>query len=74
MRPSVVFGPEDDFFNRFGALACHSAGFAAVRRRQSRLQPVYVGDIGQAAAAALSGEAKPGAIYELGGPQDDDPA
>jgi uncharacterized protein YbjT (DUF2867 family) len=69
MRPSVVFGPEDDFFNRFGALACHLPVLPLLAGGATRLQPVYVGDIGQAAAAALSGLAKPGAIYELGGPK-----
>jgi NADH dehydrogenase len=69
MRPSVVFGPEDDFFNRFGALACHLPVLPLLAGGNTRLQPVYVGDIGQAAAAALSGLAKPGAIYELGGPK-----
>ncbi len=69
MRPSVVFGPEDDFFNRFGALACHLPVLPLLAGGKTRLQPVYVGDIGQAAAAALSGLAKAGATYELGGPR-----
>jgi uncharacterized protein YbjT (DUF2867 family) len=69
MRPSVVFGPEDDFFNRFGALACHLPVLPLLAGGKTRLQPVYVGDVGQAAAAALSGLAKAGAIYELCGPQ-----
>ncbi len=69
LRPSVVFGPEDDFFNRFGALACHLPVLPLLGGGETRLQPVYVGDVAQAAAAALSGVAKPGAIYELGGPR-----
>ncbi|MGB3582165.1 MAG: complex I NDUFA9 subunit family protein [Roseiarcus sp.] len=69
MRPSVVFGPEDDFFNRFGALACHLPVLPLLAGGETRLQPVYVGDVGQAAAAALSGLARAGAIYELGGPK-----
>jgi uncharacterized protein YbjT (DUF2867 family) len=69
MRPSVVFGPEDDFFNRFGALACHMPVLPLLGGGGTRLQPVYVGDVGQAVAAALSGLAKPGATYELGGPR-----
>jgi uncharacterized protein YbjT (DUF2867 family) len=68
LRPSVVFGPEDDFFNRFGALACHLPVLPLLAGGDTRLQPVYVGDIAQAAVAALSGLAKAGAIYELGGP------
>jgi NADH dehydrogenase len=69
MRPSVVFGPEDDFFNRFGALACYLPALPLLAGGETRIQPVYVGDISQATSAALSGLAKPGAIYELGGPQ-----
>jgi uncharacterized protein YbjT (DUF2867 family) len=69
MRPSVVFGPEDEFFNRFGALACHFPALPLLGGGETRLQPVYVGDIGQAVAAALSGLAKPGTAYELGGPR-----
>jgi NADH dehydrogenase len=69
VRPSVVFGPEDDFFNRFGALACYSPVLPLLGGGGTRLQPVYVGDVGQAVAAALSGLAKPGTAYELGGPR-----
>ncbi|HEY1863980.1 MAG TPA: complex I NDUFA9 subunit family protein [Roseiarcus sp.] len=69
MRPSVVFGPEDEFFNRFGALACYFPALPLLGGGETRLQPVYVGDIGQAVAAALSGLAKPGVAYELGGPR-----
>lgn len=68
LRPSVVFGPEDDFFNRFGALARFLPVIPLFGGGGTRLQPVYVGDIAQAAAAALAGETKPGAVYELGGP------
>jgi uncharacterized protein YbjT (DUF2867 family) len=68
LRPSVVFGPEDDFFNRFGALACHLPVLPLLAGGKARLQPVFAGDVGQAAAAALSGVAKAGEIYELGGP------
>ena len=69
LRPSVVFGPEDDFFNRFGALARFLPIIPLFGGGRTRLQPVYAGDVARAAAAALAGEAKPGAIYELGGPQ-----
>jgi len=68
LRPSVVFGPEDGFFNRFGALACYSLALPLLGGGETRLQPVYVGDVGQAVAAALSGVARPGTVYELGGP------
>ena len=68
LRPSVVFGPEDDFFNRFGALARFLPVIPLFAGGKTRLQPVYVGDVARAAAAALAGEAKPGTVYELGGP------
>ena len=69
MRPSVVFGPEDQFTNRFGALARMSPFVPLVGGGATRLQPVYVGDVAQAVAAAVDGSAKPGAVYELGGPE-----
>ncbi len=69
LRPSVVFGPEDDFFNRFGALARVFPALPLLGGGATRLQPVYAGDVGRAAAAALAAEARPGAVYELGGPQ-----
>ena len=69
MRPSIVFGPEDEFFNRFGALACHMPVFPLMGGGESRLQPVYVGDVAQAVASAVSGLAKAGTVYELGGPR-----
>ena len=69
LRPSVVFGPEDDFFNRFGALARFMPVIPLFGGGATRLQPVYAGDVARATAAALSGGTKPGEIYELGGPQ-----
>src|SRR6202034_4560235 len=69
LRPSVVFGPEDGFFNRFGALACYFPALPLLGGGEIRLQPVYVGDVARAVAAALSGLAKPGTTYELGGPR-----
>jgi NADH dehydrogenase len=69
LRPSVVFGPEDEFFNRFGALACYFPALPLMGGGGTRLQPIYVGDVGQAVAASLSGLAKPGVTYELGGPR-----
>ncbi len=69
MRPSVVFGPEDQFTNRFAALARLLPVLPLVGGGVNKLQPVYVGDVAQAVAAAVNGRAKPGAIYELGGPE-----
>ena len=68
MRPSIVFGPEDDFFNRFGALARLSPALPLPGGGHTRFQPVFVGNVAGAIAKAADGKVKPGAIYELGGP------
>jgi uncharacterized protein YbjT (DUF2867 family) len=68
MRPSIIFGPEDDFFNRFAALARLSPALPLVGGGRTRFQPVFAGDVAQAIARAVDGDAKPGTIYELGGP------
>jgi NADH dehydrogenase len=67
-RPSVVFGPEDQFTNRFAALARVSPVVPLVGA-DTRLQPVYVGDVATAVAMAVDGCATAGATYELGGPE-----
>ncbi|HOV04149.1 MAG TPA: ATP phosphoribosyltransferase regulatory subunit, partial [Kaistiaceae bacterium] len=69
LRPSIVFGPEDDFFNRFAAMARISPVLPLIGGGHTRFQPVFVGDVAAAAAMAVSGEATSGAVYELGGPQ-----
>ena len=69
LRPSVVFGPEDDFFNRFAALARLLPALPLFGGGAAKMQPVFAGDVAKAAAAALAGEARPGATYELGGPE-----
>jgi NADH dehydrogenase len=69
MRPSVVFGPEDQFTNRFAALAQISPVLPLIGGGLTKLQPVYVGDVATAVADAVDGKTKPGAIYELGGPE-----
>ncbi len=68
LRPSIIFGPEDQFFNRFAGLA-QSAPFMPLIGGQTKMQPVYVGDVAAAIVASLNGAAKPGAVYELGGPE-----
>jgi len=68
-RPSIVFGPEDDFFNRFGAMARLSPVLPLIGGGRTKFQPVFAGDVAAAIAKAADGEAKPGTIYELGGPQ-----
>jgi NADH dehydrogenase len=67
-RPSIMFGPEDDFFNRFGAMARISPFLPLIGGGETRFQPVYVGDVAAAIAAAVAGRAQPGTTYELGGP------
>jgi NADH dehydrogenase len=68
LRPSLVFGPEDQFFNRFAALAVMSPVMPVIAGA-SRFQPVYVGDVADAALAALHRPEAAGALYELGGPK-----
>jgi uncharacterized protein YbjT (DUF2867 family) len=69
MRPSIVFGPEDDFFNRFASLARISPALPLIGGGQTRFQPVFVGDAAEAIAKAVDGNARAGTIYELGGPE-----
>jgi uncharacterized protein YbjT (DUF2867 family) len=68
-RPSIVFGPEDDFFNRFAALARISPVLPLIGGGHTKFQPVFVGDVAQAVVAALEGKASADAPYELGGPE-----
>jgi NADH dehydrogenase len=69
LRPSIVFGPEDEFFNRFAAMARISPFLPLIGGGKTRFQPVFVGDVAAAVATCLAGGAKPGAVYELGGPE-----
>jgi NADH dehydrogenase len=69
LRPSVMFGPEDQFTNRFAALARMSPALPLVGGGVTKLQPVYVGDVATAVADAVDGKTKAGATYELGGPE-----
>jgi NADH dehydrogenase len=69
LRPSVVFGPEDDFTNRFASLAQISPALPLIGGGATKLQPVYVGDVATAVADAVDGKTAQGAIYELGGPE-----
>src|SRR5882672_10407446 len=68
LRPSLMFGPEDQFTNRFAALARMSPVLPVIGA-DTRMQPTYVGDVATAVADAVDGMAKPGATYELGGPE-----
>ena len=67
LRPSIVFGTEDGFFNRFAAIARISPVLPVVGAG-TRFQPVFVDDVAAAAQAALTGKAAP-CVYELGGPE-----
>jgi NADH dehydrogenase len=69
LRPSVVFGPEDGFFNRFGAMARISPVLPLIGGGHTKFQPVYVGDVADAVMKALENPAAPGKTYELGGPR-----
>lgn len=69
VRPSILFGPEDDFFNRFAAMARLSPVLPLIGGGKTRFQPVFAGDVGEAIARAVDGGAERGAIYELGGPE-----
>lgn len=69
LRPSVVFGPEDQLFNRFASLAQISPVLPLIGGGRTKFQPIFVGDIAAAVTAAAEGKAKPGTVYELGGPE-----
>jgi NADH dehydrogenase len=68
LRPSIVFGPEDNFFNRFADMARYFPVLPLIGGGRTRFQPVYVGDVADAAIAALDSPAAQGRTYELGGP------
>ncbi|MGQ9366605.1 complex I NDUFA9 subunit family protein [Azospirillum sp. ST 5-10] len=68
LRPSIIFGPEDHFFNRFAAMAQVSPVLPLIGGGQTRFQPVYVGDVAEAITNALHSDAARGRTYELAGP------
>ena len=68
LRPSVVFGPEDGFFNRFATIARLSPVLPLIGGGGTRFQPVYVGDVADAIAKSVTDPACAGRTYELGGP------
>ncbi|MDF1722344.1 MAG: complex I NDUFA9 subunit family protein [Minwuia sp.] len=69
LRPSVVFGPEDDFLNRFGAMSRIAPALPLVGGGGTRFQPVYVGDVADAIVAAINSDDAAGRTFELGGPR-----
>ena len=69
VRPSIIFGPEDKFFNRFAGMARLMPALPLIGGGTGKLQPVYAGDVAEAIALALDGRARGGTVYELGGPE-----
>ncbi|WP_077962682.1 complex I NDUFA9 subunit family protein [Ensifer adhaerens] len=68
LRPSIVFGPEDGFFNKFAGMARFSPVLPLIGGGETKFQPVYVTDVAEAVARAVDGKLAKGKIYELGGP------
>lgn len=68
-RPSILFGPEDDFFNRFAAMARVLPALPLIGGGLTKYQPAFVGDVAEAIALAVEGKARAGTTYELGGPE-----
>jgi len=69
LRPSIVFGPEDAFFNRFAGMAAMSPLLPLIGGGKTRFQPVFVGDLAEAIKNACEGAGVPGTVYEIGGPE-----
>lgn len=69
LRPSLIFGPDDDFFNKFAGLAQVAPALPLISGGQTRFQPVYAGDVAAAVARALTDTTVRGKTFELGGPQ-----
>jgi NADH dehydrogenase len=69
IRPSIVFGPEDSFFNKFADMARTFPVLPLVGGGKTKFQPVYVEDVAEAVARAVDGKVETGKIYELGGPE-----
>lgn len=68
IRPSIIFGQGDTFFNRLGAMARYLPVLPVIGAK-ARVQPIYVGDVAAAFFAAVEGKVKAGRIYEIGGPE-----
>jgi uncharacterized protein YbjT (DUF2867 family) len=68
IRPSIMFGAEDKFFNKFGQMAALFPALPLIGGGETKFQPVYVGDVAQVVAKAVASPAAEGLTYELGGP------
>ncbi len=69
LRPSIVFGPEDDFFNRFAGMAVSAPALPLVRGGKTKFQPVHVDDVAEACLRVLADPSTQSRTYELGGPR-----
>jgi uncharacterized protein YbjT (DUF2867 family) len=69
VRPSLVFGPEDDFFNKFAAIARLAPALPLIGGGRTKFQPVYVGDVAAAVVAICANPKTSGTTFEVGGPQ-----
>jgi len=69
LRPSIVFGPEDGFFNKFANMSRFAPALPLVGGGHTKFQPVYVADVAEAVARSVDGHAIKGTTYELGGPE-----
>lgn len=69
LRPSIIFGPEDGFFNRFAGMMAQMRSAPLIGGGSTRYQPVYVDDVADAVCTALEDPAHQGKIFELGGPR-----
>ncbi len=67
LRPSVIFGPEDQFFNKFSSMSRFSPFMPLIGGGKTQFQPVYVGDVAEVVARAVEGKLQAGKAYELGG-------
>ena len=69
LRPSILFGPEDSFFNRFASIARISPALPLIGGGHTLFQPIFAGDVAKVVVAGIEGPAQGGRIYELGGPE-----
>lgn len=69
LRPSIVFGPEDGFFNKFAEMSRFTPALPLIGGGHTKFQPVYVADVAAAVVKGVNGELQAGSIYELGGPE-----
>lgn len=69
LRPSIIFGPEDGFFNKFAEMSRFTPALPLIGGGHTKFQPVYVADVAAAVVKSVNGELQAGGIYELGGPE-----